>query len=351
MIIGSRVQPKATGIMGSGEDSKRSSRVRRMTSKRRGTTGTKGRVTGFDKLMDFVYLSYACILLVLGAGMLVTSIALLRRSTVGDSAVPPPKHHQQRRRESASSGEANKRDRLWGNEGSIWNHTRAILDSALPFDQSQMIHCSGRRTHDGNLGKRRLMRQPRTSVSSSHHHHRRLRMNSSGEVGSEFVEPETTKTTKPSAAAVSINSYVGIMPRPGEAGTAIFDGKEVSTFVKNWEMDCEEYGLTEAQKCRKFPRYCTREIGEVVEKLKGYEDGNWESFKVELKRLFWQADPPKNSIAALVKLLGEAKAGKMTVDMYVLKYTTITQELVDKNAMSTFDRNVRLLEGLSEGIL
>jgi hypothetical protein len=52
----------------------------------------------------------------------------------------------------------------------------------------------------------------------------------------------------------------------------------------------------------------------------------------------------------LVKLLGEAKAGKMTVDMYVLKYTTITQELIDKNAMSIFDQNIRLLEGLSEGI-
>jgi hypothetical protein len=130
----------------------------------------------------------------------------------------------------------------------------------------------------------------------------------------------------------------------------VFEGKEVSTFIKNWEMDCEEYGLNEVQKCKKFPPYCTKEIGEAVEKLRGYDEGNWELFKKELKQLFWQDDPPKNSIAALVKLIGEAKAGRMTVDMYVLKYTAITQELVDRNAISTFDRNVRLLEGLSEGI-
>jgi hypothetical protein len=51
-------------------------------------------------------------------------------------------------------------------------------------------------------------------------------------------------------------------------------------------MDCEEYGLTEDQKCMKFPRYCTREIDEAVEKLKGYEARNWELFKAKLKRLF-----------------------------------------------------------------
>jgi hypothetical protein len=173
-------------------------------------------------------------------------------------------------------------------------------------------------------------------------------MSTSGVAGSQSAESEMTTTT--SAVAVTINSYVGIMPRPGEAGIAIFDGKEISTFVKNWETDCEEYGLTEAQKCKKFPRYCTQGIGEAVEKLKEYNDGNWELLKKELKQLFWQTDRPKNSIAALIELIGEAKSGKMTVDMYVLKYTAITQEIIDKNAMSTFDRNVRLLEGLSEVI-
>src|SRR5436189_755828 len=61
-------------------------------------------------------------------------------------------------------------------------------------------------------------------------------------------------------------------------------------------------------------------------------------------------DPPKDTAAALFKLISGAKAGKMSVDMYVLKYTTITNTLVKKNAMSKFDRTVRLLEGLSDEI-
>ena len=61
-----------------------------------------------------------------------------------------------------------------------------------------------------------------------------------------------------------------------------------------------------------------------------------------------QQDPPKNTVTALSKLIDDARAGKMSVDMYVLKYTTITDALLKKHAMSRFDQNVRLLEGLSE---
>jgi hypothetical protein len=180
MIIGSRVQPKATGIMGSGEDSKRSSRVRRMTSKRRGTTGTKGRVTGFDKLMDFVYLSYACILLVLGAGMLTTCMALLRRSTFGrDSAAAPLQHHHRQGGWESAASREERQGRMRNSQCSIWDYARKIhsmIGPVLSEGFDQMIHCGGRRTHVGKLGKCQLMRQPRALVSPIHHHHRPLTM-------------------------------------------------------------------------------------------------------------------------------------------------------------------------------
>jgi hypothetical protein len=78
--------------------------------------------------------------------------------------------------------------------------------------------------------------------------------------------------------------------------------------------------------------------------------GNWGLLQKELKELFWQADPPKNTVAALCRLIRDAKSGRMNVDMYVLKYTTITEALLKKNAISSFDRTVRLLEGLSEDL-
>ena len=43
--------------------------------------------------------------------------------------------------------------------------------------------------------------------------------------------------------------YVGIMPRPGEPGALCFNETVITKFLKDWERECEEYGLTDAQKC------------------------------------------------------------------------------------------------------
>ena len=154
----------------------------------------------------------------------------------------------------------------------------------------------------------------------------------------------------PPVTPITIHSIVGIMPRPGQPGALSFDGKGISDFLKDWNNECDEYGLSGTQKCKKLPRYCDKEIGEAIEKLQGYIDGDWKLFQKELKKLFWQTDPPKDTATALFKLINDARTGKISVDMYVLRYTNVTDSLVKKNAMSKFDRNVRLLEGLSEEI-
>lgn len=59
---------------------------------------------------------------------------------------------------------------------------------------------------------------------------------------------------------ITVRYVVGIMPRPGQSG-ALFDVNGVSDFLKEWDMECEEYGLTDAQKCRKLPRYCIKDRG------------------------------------------------------------------------------------------
>ena len=164
------------------------------------------------------------------------------------------------------------------------------------------------------------------------------------------MSERSESTNSPPVIPIMIHPIVRVMPRPGQPGALSFDGNSITDFLKDWEMECEEYGLTDAQKCKKLPRYCTKDIGEAIQKLDGYAEGDWTAFQRELKKLFWQTDPPKDTAAALFKLISDAKAGKMSVDMYVLKYTTITNTLVKKNAMSKFDRTVRLLEGLSDEI-
>ena len=171
----------------------------------------------------------------------------------------------------------------------------------------------------------------------------------------EFIQKQMSERSgssgSPPATPITVHAVVGIMPRPGQPGAlGPFDGTRVTEFLKNWDLECEEYGLSERLKCKKLPKYCNKEIEDVIQDMKGYETGNWELLQKELKELFWQADPPKNTVAALCRLISDAKSGRMNVDMYVLKYTTITEALLKKNAISSFDRTVRLLEGLPEDL-
>lgn len=145
-------------------------------------------------------------------------------------------------------------------------------------------------------------------------------------------------------------AFVAVMPRPGQPGALLFEGKKVTDFLSDWSMECDEYGLSDQQKCRKLPKYCSKEIGTSIEKLKGYVESDWALFQTELKTLFRDNDPPKDTQAALTRLIKEAKAGKvMSVEMYVLNYTAITDVLA-KKGMSKFDRYIRLLEGLPEAV-
>ena len=46
------------------------------------------------------------------------------------------------------------------------------------------------------------------------------------------------------ATPITIHPIVGIMPRPGQPGALRFDGTGISDFLKDWELECEEYGPT-----------------------------------------------------------------------------------------------------------
>jgi len=137
-----------------------------------------------------------------------------------------------------------------------------------------------------------------------------------------------------------------IMPRPEQPGTPHFDGMNVTEFLRRWNIECEDAGLTKSQKCDRFPYYCTDDVQSVVELLDGYLERNWDKLEEDLKEQYWQNDTQKNTPAALNQLIREANT--LDLSVYVLKYTSITKALVDNNEMSVMQRCRRFLDGLSE---
>ena len=43
-----------------------------------------------------------------------------------------------------------------------------------------------------------------------------------------------------SVTPITIYPIVGVMPQPGQPGLLSFDGTNISNFLKDWELECEE---------------------------------------------------------------------------------------------------------------
>jgi hypothetical protein len=82
--------------------------------------------------------------------------------------------------------------------------------------------------------------------------------------------------------------------------------------------ECEDFGLTDSQKCARLPDYCTPETKDTTELLSGYKDKSRDALQLELKCLLWQHDKQKDTTAALNKLVNDAPG--MDLNVFVLKY-------------------------------
>ena len=105
------------------------------------------------------------------------------------------------------------------------------------------------------------------------------------------------------------------------------------------------FGLTDVQKCTQLPGYCLLDTKDLVKLLPGYKERNWEVLQQELRGLFWQNDKQQDTTSALNQLVKNAE--RMDLNIFVLKYTAISEKLVMFGALSPLDRVHRLLDGLS----
>jgi len=138
------------------------------------------------------------------------------------------------------------------------------------------------------------------------------------------------------------------MPRPGQPGAHLFDGKRITRFLRGWELDCDDFGLTDVQRCERLPFYCTEEIERIVWCLPGYADSNWETLKLELKDLYWEEEEHEDTLASLNELVRSARNGLISLSAYLLQYEAISRRLVNIGELSTRERIHKLVDGLSE---
>ena len=79
----------------------------------------------------------------------------------------------------------------------------------------------------------------------------------------------------PPPTAIAPRMYGPVMPCPGQPGALHFDNTNVTEFLRRWNIECEDFGLTDTQKCARIPDYSTPETKDVIELLNGYKTNDW----------------------------------------------------------------------------
>jgi len=148
-------------------------------------------------------------------------------------------------------------------------------------------------------------------------------------------KPTSDDDIPPNPITLGLHPHA-IMPHPGQLDSLEFDGNNISDFLEDWNIECEDDGLTDTQKCARFPNYCTPTIKDLVKLLPGYSTPNWTLLQANLKETYWQHDKPKDTHEALIHLVKEAPT--MDLNVYVIKFTVITDSLIAKHALSDLDR-------------
>ena len=157
--------------------------------------------------------------------------------------------------------------------------------------------------------------------------------------------PDTSDSDLDTSPDRSLRIF-NVMPHSEQPDAPCFDDKNVTEFLRRWNIECEDAEFINPQKCDRLPYYCTEQVQSVVELLDGYIDKNWDGLQTNLKEQYWQNDTQKNTSATLNQLIRDVSI--LDLSIYVLKYTSITKALIANNEMSIMQHCRRFLDGLSE---
>ena len=89
----------------------------------------------------------------------------------------------------------------------------------------------------------------------------------------------------------------------------------ITEFLEEWNLESEDLGL--AQRCARFPDYWIPPIKDKI--LPGYLAADWATLQVDLRKLYWPHDKPKNTMSALKAVVKQAQTGTMDLNIYILK--------------------------------
>ncbi|MGI4816393.1 MAG: hypothetical protein ACRYE7_00135, partial [Janthinobacterium lividum] len=161
----------------------------------------------------------------------------------------------------------------------------------------------------------------------------------------------TSEIMSGTSSTTPFTQNTSAMPHPGTPGAPRFDGANISEFLGRYNDQCEDAGLTEAERLRRLPRYCGSIIGQYIKNLPEFTQ-SWGALERVLLVQYRRADSKQriNSLPFLETFKNKPRDEKSDVRQYIWQFTTISGTLVRNGEIPEFTQTQWFLEGLPERI-
>src|SRR5258707_14928306 len=139
------------------------------------------------------------------------------------------------------------------------------------------------------------------------------------------------------------------MPSPRGKNSLCFRGKDIESFLTEYEHFATHANLTDSVKCEEIRIYFSKKEKRVLDVLGGYAALNWNKLKGQLRSLYTLSDErkiyqPRDIQHFIVK---KRKISKLIhFDTYRRQFLVITAGLQAQSAISAYDHNNYFWSGI-----
>ena len=135
-------------------------------------------------------------------------------------------------------------------------------------------------------------------------------------------------------------NVLSCMPSPRGKNSLHFQGKDIKSFLTEYEHFATHANLTDEMRCEEIRIYFSKREKWVLDILDGYTSGNWEDLKRELKSLYTSSAERKIYQPQDIQhfIAKKRKVSKLVhFNTYHCQFRVIMRGLEAQNALSEYD--------------
>jgi hypothetical protein len=138
------------------------------------------------------------------------------------------------------------------------------------------------------------------------------------------------------------------MPLPSIAGVPLFEGANATEFFDRFEDLCKDYGVSDEDKLRKLPYYCSRDIRDTIISLKEWEAKDYTNLRKRILKVYKAHDSYQQTLSLqfLEKYKSVSRSESDNILRYCWTFHRVASHLIQEGILLKCIARLWFLHGL-----